>query len=880
MNDVIKSNFENGNEWIRADFHLHTKSDKEFKYEGEDNSFATDYIEKLNSEGIKLGVITNHNKFELGEFKALRKKAKKVGIGLLAGVELSVNDGSNGIHTLVVFSDEWISDGQDYINNFLNVTFSGKTPSQYEQENSRSNDNLLETLKKLEGYDKKFFIIFAHVEAPSGIWKEVAGGKMEEMAKNPLVKKYCKGFQKVRTINNPDKVNKEKVTSWWKESYPAEVEGSDPKKISEIGRGKNCFINIGDFTFDAVQYALSDYVFRVSLEARNARHSYIRSVRYDGGLLDGVRIPLSPGLNCIIGIRGSGKSSILESIRYALDIPMGDSPQDQKYKDSLLPHILKSGGKITIEAVDKHGENYEISRILKSSPDVYQSGKHVPEVAIIGNIITNPLYFGQKDLAASGDGFGHDLVEKIVGDDLVEIRKIISQRKADVISCIDNLSSLQEDVDQLESDRSDLITVKFKLEQLDKHGIKEKLTKQVDFDNDTQYFSETEKNITDKKVILFESRDEFLTTLSEIQKKESGSNQVKIDSFLKKINELKDIVNEASPHFRSIEQKLIEITVDKESLDKEKDGLKESFAEIERELVKELEAKEIHSVKPNEYLDLSIRKTDLESNIKSLESKTGTLVDKKNLLLTSITELNLAWHEEFKIIKIALGKINSAQEALFINALFKGDKDSFAEALEEHLRGHNIRKDSYIAVSTRYNDFGEIYKDIDNAKLEAKSKSEEFKSQYLLSLKELLISQVPNTYDVTYREKPLRSHSLGQRASAMMLFILSQNENDLLLIDQPEDDLDNQTIYEDVVKLVRKMKPNQQFIFATHNANFPVLGDSDQLISCELSENKIDLHIGPIDNKISQQKIVKVMEGGAEAFNRRKSIYHIWEADV
>jgi len=56
------------------------------------------------------------------------------------------------------------------------------------------------------------------------------------------------------------------------------------------------------------------------------------------------------------------------------------------------------------------------------------------------------------------------------------------------------------------------------------------------------------------------------------------------------------------------------------------------------------------------------------------------------------------------------------------------------------------------------------------------------------------------------------------------------------------------------------MKPNQQFIFATHNANFSVLGDSDQLASCELSENKIDLHIESIDNKVSQLKIVKVME--------------------
>jgi energy-coupling factor transporter ATP-binding protein EcfA2 len=880
MEDVKRNFFENGNTWIRADFHLHTKADKEFKYDGEDNSFTTNYIAKLKSENIKLGVITNHNKFVLDEFKALKKKAKKTDIGLLPGVELSVNDGANGIHVLVVFSDEWISAGQDYINNFLNVTFSGRTPSQYEQENARSNDDLSATLEKLESYNKSFFIVFAHVEAPNGLWSEVAGGKMEEMARSPLVKKYCRGFQKVRTINNPEKVNRLKVTSWWKESYPAEVEGSDPKQINEIGRGKSCFINIGDFSFDAVRYALSDHIFRVASEKTDIRHSYIKSVRYDGGLLDGVKIPLSSGLNCLIGIRGSGKSSILESLRYGLDIPMGDTPQDQKYKESLLPHFLKSGGKITIEAVDKYGDIYDVSRILNSSPDVYQNGKHVPDIKILGTIIINPLYFGQKDLASAGDGFGHNLVDKIVRDELIDVRKCIAQKQIDVKSCIESLSIIEEDAEQLDKDREELTTVKFKLEKLDKHGIKEKLTRQVDYDNDTQYFGEIEKVITEKKDSLFDARDSLLIALNEIEKKESITNQKKIDDLLTKVEELEKIINKASPNFESIESKLLEISNDKDLLDKEKDGLKEDFAKIERGLVKELEEQGVHSVKPNEYLDLSNKKTELETSIGDLEKRTGTLKDKRDFLLTALSELNSAWHEEFIIIKKALERINVAQDSLVIESIFKGDKSNFSTKLEEHLRGHNIRKDTYGAIADKYFDFGEVYKDIDGAKLEAKSKSEEFKSQFLVSVKDLLTCQIPNKYDVTYRGKALRSHSLGQRASAMMLFILSQNDNDLLLIDQPEDDLDNQTIYEDVVKLVRKMKPNQQFIFATHNANFPVLGDSDQLVSCELSENKIDLHIGSIDNKASQQKIVKVMEGGAEAFNRRKSIYHIWKADV
>jgi chromosome segregation protein len=120
--------------------------------------------------------------------------------------------------------------------------------------------------------------------------------------------------------------------------------------------------------------------------------------------------------------------------------------------------------------------------------------------------------------------------------------------------------------------------------------------------------------------------------------------------------------------------------------------------------------------------------------------------------------------------------------------------------------------------------------------------------------------------------------TLGQRASAMMLFLLKQEENDLFLIDQPEDDLDSQTIYEEVVKLLRAIKPKHQFIFATHEPNFPVLGDAECIGACDMNNDQITVHSGSIDSKESQGKIVDIMEGGVEAFERRKTIYQIWKA--
>ncbi|MBF4332622.1 histidinol-phosphatase, partial [Vibrio anguillarum] len=129
--------FEYGSRWLKADFHLHTRADKEFTYSGEDNDFANQYVASLANAGIGLGVITNHNKFDADEFKALRKKAKKSGIGLLPGIELSIKDGQAGVHTLVVFSDEWFNNKEqtNHIQTFLSLTFAGI--ANFEDENAR-----------------------------------------------------------------------------------------------------------------------------------------------------------------------------------------------------------------------------------------------------------------------------------------------------------------------------------------------------------------------------------------------------------------------------------------------------------------------------------------------------------------------------------------------------------------------------------------------------------------------------------------------------------------------------------------------------------------------------------------------------------------------
>ena len=170
--------FESGLEFLRADFHLHTQKDKEFSYSGEPNDFVKSYISALKQANISVGVITNHNKFDKDEYKALKRAASKEKIFILPGVELTVKEGANGIHTLIVFNpDEWLENGNNHIQTFLTAAFA--TISNPENRNTKCCYDLKSTLEKLEEYGKDYFVIFAHVDQGSGLFNECGGGLLD-----------------------------------------------------------------------------------------------------------------------------------------------------------------------------------------------------------------------------------------------------------------------------------------------------------------------------------------------------------------------------------------------------------------------------------------------------------------------------------------------------------------------------------------------------------------------------------------------------------------------------------------------------------------------------------------------------------------------------
>ncbi len=855
--------FESGLQYVRADFHLHTLKDKEFTYSGESTSFVGDYVSALKNASINVGIITNHNKFDIEEYKAIRKAAKKQDIFILPGVELTVKEGANGIHTLIVFNpEEWLENGNNHIQTFLTAAFA--TISNPENRNTKSIFDLKNVFDQLDAYGRDYFIVFAHVDQNSGLFSECRGGLLESLAGFAPFRHRVLGLQKSRTRDNLGKF--EKCCGY----LPALVEGSDPKSISDIGKGDRCtYLKIGEYSYAAIKFALQDYRDRVSESVPDNKHGFIESISFQGGKFDGQTIMFSRELNTLIGIRGSGKSSILEAVRYVLGLT---AQMDKDYKESLVKNVFGSGGKATLNVIDKHGKHYSVSRIL---------GERINVLDETGNDLNiNPIslfdgvqYFGQKDLSSSAD-HENGLLEKLISGKIGQ--------PSNLDNCVNELIKTVErllDVSKIPQQMTEVTTQQTELEHklsiFEEKGVADKLKKQSGYATDTAKLDAVKNRID--------------TILRDIRTAFSKNSVVSsaLDGYSSDFN--KDIFGDVSIVLSSIDAQLaqigsciVEIEKQRSGMDdlisrlKERiDSLADEFAEIKREIKDD-------TLDVDSFVKMTAELQKTKEKLKQLSEEASSKSKIEASFTKATRERNEALLATYNAYKAETERINQNQTELKIEITFKGDREGFKAQLKNDFKGTGISDIKYQAICDSFTDYAAIIEDwivCDGSKLkgivtpgEYVKLEDKLRGQY----EELLNRQVENKVDIYYHGKLLRQHSIGQRASALILFILTQDDNDIIFIDQPEDDLDNKVIYDEVITAIAQKKPYMQFIFATHNANIPVLGDSERVLVVEFQESRIDVAQGNIDLDSTHKQIVDIMEGGKEAFDKRQLIYTSW----
>jgi predicted ATPase len=667
---------------------------------------------------------------------------------------------------------------------------------------------------------------------------------------------------------------------WLDDSWrPARVEGSDGKSLADVGRPhveggaeQRCWLKIGDFSYAAVRLALQMHEQRVASAPPRPLGTRLVNARFTGGLLDGKTLALSPDLNNFIGIRGSGKSSALECLRYALDYRLRAETEDSTYKDGLVARTLGSGGKVTLEVITGEGHRYRIERVYGEGPRVYRDTELVPGLRPEG--VVKSRYFGQKDLAKfSEQRFAREMIERFTSTGQAE-----GQRAQTLAHQIEQkLVRLAQDQQRLVAvadTEAKLAEVRETLRKFD-DNVREKLAAQVVLERDAAVARDLLAHEQASVAALQRWLDEYAAAAERLAKMPLATVNGPTAAIAAEFGAFCKEYEAARSLLQRLQARVVAMRAQCDALAQHQEASREAFAEIRRAL------QLLGQLNADSFVQLTKQKNLLEATLAEIDNLKEKSSELRGRLDADLAALQQVWHASYQQVAAAVAQLNRDSPGLTIRLVFKGDKAAFVERLVGMVSG--LQRKTIEKVASLFADGIELHTDLragaPRLTAEAGLKPDQIaklEENLRPALRDLLTWRVPDAVSIEFQGKALHEHSIGQRATALMLFLLSRREFDVLIVDQPEDDLDNQTLYTEIIRRLLALKGQRQMVFATHNPNIPVLGDADQLFRCQYRPDRIDIESGSIDRPAMQAAIVSVMEGGEEALRRRNQIYSIW----
>lgn len=141
------------------------------------------------------------------------------------------------------------------------------------------------------------------------------------------------------------------------------------------------------------------------------------------------------------------------------------------------------------------------------------------------------------------------------------------------------------------------------------------------------------------------------------------------------------------------------------------------------------------------------------------------------------------------------------------------------------------------------------------------------------------LDYIDSNYDLKLNNKKTKALSPGERGALLLIFYLILDNNNIpLIIDQPEENLDNQSIYNILVPFIKRAKNRRQIVIVTHNPNLAVVCDAEQIIYVRIdkeNKNQVYIETGSIENTSINRKLVEILEGTMPAFKTRTVTYLI-----
>lgn len=850
------------------------------KYRGQEHAISEEeynrsVYENCLKAGIKVVGLANHG--DVQNSKSLREHLTEKGIVVFPGFEISTTE---RVHIVCLF-DESTTENQleRYLGKLeLTDTSDGTSPSKL------SFQQIAQKIEEMNG-----FWYAAHVTQDNGVLKlqqyPIWQSNLLKVAQIPA-KRHEVEDKYINILRNKDP-NYKKHTPF------ALINAKDISKPEDILlETASCLVKMSEPNFNCFKLAFKDPQARVRLtsDLNEIYHSSIDQINIFGGYLDDFEINLSPNLNTIIGGRGTGKSTLIELIRYALDQkPKGKDAQ--KTFKNIIDSNLDAGGRIEL-LVTSHKQFGKQFKVIKrfDSAAVIMSPDGTKSKLEIKDVLPNIEVYSQNEIVEITDS--EDAKLKILNRFLGEKNSFEQEQEEKKGRLRKNATLLLDKLDrfnEISAKINKLPSLKEKQRNFDELGISQKLQIQGQITTEEKYIQTTKENVKNHALQFSEVSLPFNDQFVDKTKNAYIFKDLKqeISDFNKRIEHLKnqytDLKLSTLHALDSLNEKWlfekqgVEIDIKKaiKSLG-ELNG--QNGQDIAKDYTSTLE--EIASIEPLTQ-ELSI----LEGEINSFEDERENLIE----------QLNIIRDKELDTLRRVVKKINNKklQGKVKIEIFPKRNRDLLIEFLSQE-KGLGIQSLKWIEEIDSF----DIYSFIENIKLGKDALYNAYKSFGLQQNKseiiaalskdrllELEIIDLPNVIDIQLNVasnnkenyKSLDNLSKGQQCTAILNILMLDND-DPLIIDQPEDNLDNAYIANNLVQGLRELKINRQFLFATHNANIPVFGDAELIGVMEENEGVGSVNkdcLGSIDNKQVKDAVVNTVEGGNIAFIMRKEKYNI-----
>lgn len=616
------------------------------------------------------------------------------------------------------------------------------------------------------------------------------------------------------------------------------------------------------------------------------------SLEIDGGFLDGEEFYFTNGLNCLIGARGTGKTTVLEFIRYA----MNEDSHEQSAQKRIASIIKQNlgGGHVRLKVETKNGLQYTISRADDEEPIVLDSNNNPTAISMKNGGLFRINVFSQNEIEAIADQESSQLglIDHFKASELSIIQQDITYLKHDLQKNAGLIIPLHEKINTLDSDLKQLPGIKEKLKAFGSEGGAD--SEIINAAHEAKALRDREsKAITGAWKFLVELEQQVQSFTENIDSRESlffsgdilsGKNSDRIKSiredFEKSLNDIENMLG-------NIRER---ITTEKDNLKNQGFGLKEEHEKQELEF-QELMAKHKEAQsKATERAKLEKFQNDLVVKAKEkdeLSRQLGKLLEDRNKMLQKLSELR---DERYNIRKGVADEINShLHPNIKVTILQDMGADEYRNTLEAFLRGCGMQQavvakkiteafpPSELVSILRLND---QHKLIDTGSLNesqaAKVTGKLSEPDILFKLELVELEDVPKIeLNDNGNYKKTNELSTGQKCTAILPILLLDSDTPLL-IDQPEDNLDNRFVFETIVEKIRNIKLNRQLFFVTHNPNIPVLGDAEKVFVLESNgKNAKKIREGNVDE--CRENIITLLEGGKEAFAERHRRYSVNE---